>query len=63
MLAEAAGPRIISFEFVKVCEIHFSIAIMGWLILMQKCGNVAIFWALLASVDLILRGKYVNYET
>ena len=25
---------------------------MGWLTLMQKCGNVAIFWTLLASVDL-----------
>ena len=36
---------------------------MVWLTFMQKCGNVGIFWALLASMDLILRGKYVNCET
>ena len=36
---------------------------MEWLTFMQKCGKVGIFWALLASMDLILRGKYVNCET
>ena len=36
---------------------------MVWLTFMQKCGSVGIFWALLASMDLILRGKYVNCVT
>ena len=36
---------------------------MVCLTFMQKSGSVGILWALLASMDLMLRGKYVNCET